>query len=142
VLPKKSQCGQLKAKDHVTLYMSPVLHQPVFFQQRDGPFFPTLKFLHMAGDFMPVLGIDKGGIKFVLKGADVICAGITSKGGSIPEPLDEDVAVAIMAEGKQFPLGIGMTKMSTDAMKQVNTGVGVELVHFLNDDLWRVTTWP
>jgi PUA domain protein len=121
--------------------MSPVLHAPVFFQQRDGPFFPTLRFLHMAGDFMPVLGIDKGGIKFIIKGASVFCAGITSRGGRIPEPLGEDVPVQIMAEGKTSPLAIGITKMSTDKMKELNSGIGVETIHYLNDDLWRVTAW-
>ena len=86
VLPKKQPLNLVKCKDHITLLMSPVLQEPVFFQVRDGPFLPTLKFLHRAGDFMPKLGIDKGGIKFILKGADVFCVGITSPGGVIPEP--------------------------------------------------------
>jgi len=90
---------------------------------------------------MPILGIDKGGIKFVIKGASVYCAGITSPGGSIPEPLEEDIPVAIVAEGKTAPLAIGITKMSTDKMKELNSGVGVEMIHYLNDDLWKVQTW-
>jgi PUA domain protein len=142
VLPKKGQCMLLKAKDHVTFIMSPTLHAPIFFQQRDGPFFPTLRFLHLAGDFMPILGIDKGGIKFVIKGAAVFCTGITSAAGSIPQELDADVPVAIMCEGKQAALGIGITKLSTTEMKSVNAGVGVEMVHHLNDDLWKVSSWP
>ena len=141
VLPKKQQLNLVKCKDHITLVMSPVLNEPVFFQMREGPFYPTLKFLHRAGDFMPKLGVDKGGIKFVLKGADVFCAGIASVGGSIPEPLDADVPVQIMGEGKELPMAIGVTRQSTDEMKASKTGVGIANLHHVGDDLWRVTDW-
>jgi predicted RNA-binding protein (TIGR00451 family) len=88
---------------------------------------------------MPKLQVDEGGIKFVLKGADIFCAGITSKGGKIFEPLDKDVPVQIMGEGKDMPFAIGITAMSTEEMQQ--TGVGVTMMHSLNDDLWRVKDW-
>jgi PUA domain protein len=141
VLPKKQQVNLLKCKDHITLVMSPVLEEPVFFQVREGPFYPTLRFLHRAGDFMPKLGVDKGGIKFVLKGADVFCAGITSAGGSIPQALSAETPVQIMGEGKELPMAIGVTRQSTDEMKATNTGVGVATLHHIGDDLWRVTNW-
>jgi malignant T-cell-amplified sequence len=141
VLPKKQQLNLVKCKDHITLVMSPVLNEPVFFQIREGPFYPTLKFLHRAGDFMPKLGIDKGGIKFVLKGADVFAAGITSKGGSIPESLPVETPVQIMGEEKELPMAIGITKQSTDEMKASNSGVGVTTLHYIGDDLWKVSNW-
>ena len=46
--------------------------------------------------------------------------------------------VAIFAEGKEHPVGIGITKMDTEEMKKVNKNVGVETVHFLGDDLWAI----
>jgi len=141
VLPKKQSINLVKCKDHVTLVMSPVLNEPVFFQIRDGPFYPTLKFLHRAGNFMPILGVDKGGIKFVLKGADVFCAGITSAGGSIPEPLGAEEPVMVMGEGKELPLAVGFTKVSTDEMKATSQGVGITNLHHIGDDLWRVSNW-
>jgi PUA domain protein len=140
VLPKKQQMNLVKCKDHITLVMSPVLNEPVFFQIREGPFYPTLKFLHRAGDFMSKLGIDKGGIKFVLKGADVFCAGITSAGGSIPEELDVETPVQIMGEGKELPLAIGITRLSTSSMR-TTTGVGIATLHHIGDDLWKVSKW-
>lgn len=137
VLPKKQQCTLVKSRDGVVFVVSAVLKAPVFFQYREGPYLPTLRFLHMAGDFMRKLGVDRGGVKFVLKGAPVFCAGITSAGGSVPAELGADVPVQIMAEGKELPLAVGFTKVSTEEMRRANAGVGVETVHWLGDDLWR-----
>jgi PUA domain protein len=142
VLPKKQQITLIKFKEHLTLVMSPVLMEPVFFQLRDGPLFPTLRFLHMAGgNFMPKLQIDKGGIKFVLKGADVFAKGIVSNGGKIFEPLGKDVPVQVQGEGKQLPFAIGITAQTTQEMMEVQTGVGITLLHHIGDDLWNVTKW-
>mgnify|MGYP001585998176 CR=1 FL=1 len=42
------------------------------------------------------------------------------------------------AYGKDLALGIGLTSMSTDEIRSVNKGVGVENVAYLGDDLWAV----
>ena len=44
-----------------------------------------------------------------------MCPGLTSKGGKMVEA-GTDQVVAIMAEGKQHALAIGITKMTTDDM--------------------------
>jgi malignant T-cell-amplified sequence len=73
----------------------------------------------------------------------MMCPGLTSAGGYLP-PAEEAVAegspVAIHAEGKEYAVGIGITKMDTEAMKKVNKGVGVEIVNYLGDELWTVQT--
>ena len=56
---------------------------PLFFCQRDGPWFPTLRLLHQYPDMMPKLRADKGAIKFVLSGAHIMCPGLTSPGATI-----------------------------------------------------------
>ena len=86
---------------------------------------------------MPILRVDQGGIKFVLKGSHVFCAGFTSEGGDIPESLDAFTPVQVMAEGKELALAVGLTTMSTDEMKAKNEGVGVEVMTFLGDALWE-----
>lgn len=90
---------------------------------------------------LPKVGIDRGAIRFLLAGAHMMCPGMTSKGGWLP-PADEAIpaerAVAIFAEGKEHPVGIGITKLSTEEMKKVNKNVGVETVHYLGDDLWSI----
>jgi predicted RNA-binding protein (TIGR00451 family) len=83
--------------------------------------------------------VDKGAIKFVISGANIMCPGLTSNGATIHDEVDEDEPVAIYAEGKEHALAIGITKMSTADIKSVNKGIGVDLVHYLNDGLWSST---
>ena len=92
---------------------------------------------------LPKVGIDRGAIRFLLAGASMMCPGLTSKGGWLPAAdaaIPAERAVAIFAEGKEHPVGMGITKLGTEEMKKVNKGVGVEIVHYLGDDLWSIQT--
>lgn len=86
---------------------------------------------------MARVSVDKGAIKFVLKGADVMCPGLTSKGGDVSAELPALAPVAIYAEGKEHALAIGTTKMSTADIRGVNKGIGIEALHFVGDELWQ-----
>ena len=45
-----------------------ILHgRPLFFAQRDGPWFPTLRVLHQYPQMMVKLRCDTGAVKFVLQ---------------------------------------------------------------------------
>jgi malignant T-cell-amplified sequence len=71
----------------------------------------------------------------------MMCPGLTSKGGYLPsadDALPKDTPVAIFAEGKEHPLGIGITKLSTEDMRKINKDVGVETATYLGDDLWAL----
>lgn len=46
--------------------------------------------------------------------------------------------MAIYAEGKEHAMAVGITKMSTQAMRDTNKGIGVDNLHFLTDGLWRL----
>jgi predicted RNA-binding protein (TIGR00451 family) len=56
---------------------------PLFYSDRDNHWFPTLRILHQYPDMMPKLRTDKGAIKFVLSGANIMCPGLTSPGATI-----------------------------------------------------------
>lgn len=56
-----------------------------------------------------------GAIRFVLSGAQIMCPGLTSKGACMNK-VDKGTVVAIMAEGKQHALSIGLTTLSSDDM--------------------------
>lgn len=86
---------------------------------------------------MPKLRTDRGAIKFVLSGANIMCPGLTSPGATIHEEVDAGTPVAIHAEDKELAMAIGYTKMSTKEMREINKGIGVDNLHFLNDGLWR-----
>ena len=76
-------------------------NQPLFFNHRNGPWFPTLRLLHLCmcscarhlcfaysisdPTLLPIMRVDKGAIKFVLQGANIMCPGLTSPGGSLAE---------------------------------------------------------
>jgi len=82
--------------------------------------------------------VDKGAIKFVLSGANIMCPGLTHPNAKMT-PADKGVVVAVMAEGKQHALAVGFTAMSTEDIASKNKGIGVENYHYLNDGLWTMT---
>ena len=121
--------------DHVQIFV--IDRTPLFFAERDGPWYPTLRLLHRYPDMMPKLRADVGAIKFVLSGAHIMCPGLTSPGATIHDDVGADAPVAIYAEGKEHAMAVGLTKLSTADIKAVNKGVGVENIHYLNDGLWK-----
>ena len=137
ILPKKAMMIA-KSLDNVQLLI--VNNEIIFFNQRDGPFFPTLKLLHKFPTMMDRIQVDKGAIRFILGGANIMCPGITSKGGHIPKPVDVDHPVAIYAEGKTHAMAVGLMKMSTDDIIKINNGIAIETVHYLMDGLWQTKT--
>ncbi|VVC88894.1 unnamed protein product [Leptidea sinapis] len=87
--------------------------------------------------FIPMQQVDKGAIRFVLSGANIMCPGLTSPGAKMT-PIEKGSVVAVMAEGKEHALAIGITSLSTDDIAKVNKGVGIENCHYLNDGLWQM----
>eukprot|EP00918_Siedleckia_nematoides_P074213 GHVU01162163.1.p1 GENE.GHVU01162163.1~~GHVU01162163.1.p1 ORF type:complete len:183 (+),score=22.06 GHVU01162163.1:89-637(+) len=136
ILPKKDALKLVKCHEHIEMIASRD-GEPLFFRQREGSFFPTLKLLHMYPFLLPPMQVDKGAIRFVLSGANIMCPGLTSPGAKMTR-LPAETVVGIFAEGKQHPLAIGLTKMSTDDMLSINKGVGVDNIHYLNDGLWHM----
>lgn len=49
--------------------------------------------------------------------------------------------VAIYGEDKQHAMAIGITNMSTQEMRAVNKGMGVDNLHYLNDGLWKCSNF-
>ncbi|CAM9998976.1 unnamed protein product [Discosporangium mesarthrocarpum] len=135
MLPKKGNITVAKCKDRVSLICCD--GEPLFFQQRDGPIYPTLRLIHKYPNMMPTMRVDKGAISFMMNGANIMCAGFTSKGGHMPTPIEAHKPVCIMAEGKQLALAVGVTKMSTEEIASVNKGIGIDNLHTLGDGLWQ-----
>lgn len=100
ILPKKSMVVG-KGPDGMQLLI--VNDEILFFGTRDGPWFPTLRLLHKYPTMMTRMQTDKGAIRFVLGGANIMCPGFTSAGGHLPEGLQAGQPVAIYAEGKLQP---------------------------------------
>ncbi|KAG8925962.1 translation machinery-associated protein 20 [Tulasnella sp. 419] len=137
IWPKKENITHVKCKEHVSIY---TLHgEPLFYQSHDGPLYPTLRLLHKYPDLLPKVQVDRGAIRFLLAGANMMCPGFTSAGGRLPPPeaaLPANTVVAIHTEGKELPAAIGLTRLSTEDIKRINKDVGVEIITYLGDDLW------
>ncbi|CCE86150.1 Piso0_005800 [Millerozyma farinosa CBS 7064] len=136
VIPKKSQVILIKCEDKISLYY--VENEVVLFQHFDD-LVPSLRTVHKYPDCFPKVQVDRGAIKFVMSGANVMCPGLTSAGAKLPEEsLPKDSVVTIYAEGKENALAIGKLTMSTDDIKSINKGIGIELLHYLGDGLWKL----
>jgi len=140
LLPKKAAIELAKVSaggETNNVQMVVVDGTPVFYNFRDGPYYPTLRVLHMFPLMMPRLRVDRGAIRFVLAGANIMCPGLTSPGACIHDEVPIDTPVAIFAEGKETPLAVGITRLSTADIVSVNKGIGVDLITYLNDGLWK-----
>ncbi|KAL1128943.1 hypothetical protein AAG570_013477 [Ranatra chinensis] len=136
ILPKKDGFRLVKCHDHIELIVNSG-GELLFFRQREAAWMPTLRLLHKYPFMLPAEQVDKGAIRFVLSGANIMCPGLTSPGAKMTEA-PKGTVVAVMAEGKQHALAVGITSMSTEDIAKVNKGVGVENCHYLNDGLWQM----
>jgi malignant T-cell-amplified sequence len=115
-----------------------------FYSHRDGSFVPCLHTLYKYPGIMTKVQVDKGAIRHILRGSDVMCPGLTSAGGSLPEETKENAdklkagePVAIYCEGKVNPVAVGLLKMSIKDIKEKNEGIGIHEIHHLDDGLWQ-----
>lgn len=135
LVPKKSHVELIKCEDKIQLYA--VDGEVCFFQKFDE-LIPTLKLVHKFPEAFPTVQVDRGAIKFVLSGANIMCPGLTSPGAQLPEApgLEKDALVIVKAENKESALAVGRLLMSTEDIKSINKGHGVEMIHHLGDPLW------
>ncbi|KAJ3153021.1 hypothetical protein HK101_001765 [Irineochytrium annulatum] len=134
LMPKKAPIIVVKCEDRVSIIT--VNGVVLFFNHFDGPYYPVLRILHKYPDIMPKHMVDNGAIKFVISGAHIMCPGLTSKGGSLQQDVPADTPVAIMAEGKEHAVAVGLTKMSAADIKSVNKGIAIENLHSVHDGLY------
>lgn len=135
LIPKKSHIELIKCEDKIQLYT--VDGEVLFFQKFDE-LIPSLRLVHKFPQAYPTVQVDRGAIKFVISGANIMCPGLTSAGAKLPDApgYEKDSIVIINAENKDHALAIGKLLMSTENIKSINKGHGVELIHHLGDPLW------
>ncbi|VDM14436.1 unnamed protein product, partial [Wuchereria bancrofti] len=100
ILPKKDSFKLIKCKEHVEL-IADCDGKILFIKPRDVPYFPTLRLLHQYPFILPhekvddlstseILKVDKGAIKFVLNGSQIMCRGLTSPGARLNVDVPEN----------------------------------------------------
>jgi malignant T-cell-amplified sequence len=138
LLPKKEKAILAKCVGHITIIANQQA-EPLFFQLRDAPYLPTLRTLHKFPFLLPVLRVDRGAIKHVINGADVMVPGLRSERAVIEDEVDRGAAVAVFAESKEHAIAVGICKMSTEQMRLNDKGIAVESTHAVSDGLWKCT---
>ncbi|ORM40518.1 Malignant T-cell-amplified sequence 1 -like protein [Babesia sp. Xinjiang] len=134
VMPKKGNIILAKCQDHLTLLL--VGGEIAFFQKRDGPWVPSLRLVHKYPHMMPKMQIDKGALKFILRGSNVMCPGLTSEGGYMDD-VDRGEVVQIVVDGREHACAVGVTTMSTAEIREKNKDMCIENLHYLNDGIWK-----
>ena len=135
--PKKAKAFSLKLKGENHLQFIKLDEEIMFMELRDKPLLPMLRVLHRFPDMMTHMQCDKGAIRHIFSGSNVMAPGLTSEGGIIKDGCEEGHPVAIMAEGKKHAMGIGFMTMSSKDIKDQGKGNAIELIQFMNDSLWK-----
>ncbi|CAK9303777.1 unnamed protein product [Gordionus sp. m RMFG-2023] len=136
IIPKKEGIKIVKCHEHIEIIAN-TAGDLLFFHDKSDIYIPTLKLLHKYPFMLPHQTVDKGAIRFILSGAHIMCPGLNSS-GAILNKAHEGMIVAIMGEGKEHAVAIGWMKLSSDKIKELNKGIGIENVHYLNDGLWKM----
>ncbi len=142
---KKTVVELIKCRTTPPTTLVAIEGQILFFQVRDGPFLPHLKLVHKYPDVMVAVTADKGAIRHVLQGSDVMDVGMTSSGGQLPPdepPLTVGHPVQVRAEGKEHAMAVGVLLKTPADIRKTNEGKGVATLHFLGDGLWEAWTEP
>lgn len=106
--------------------------QPLFFQESDV-WFPTIKGVLEYDIDRYVVIVDKGAVRFVVNGADIMCPGIVS---ADPEVAEGDLVI-IKEEGHNKPLAIGKALIESSKMV-ADSGKAIKSIHYVGDSLWNL----
>ncbi len=99
----------------------------------DGIYFPTLK-AALDNEFeAKTVEVDKGAIRFVTNGADIMSPGIVNADDNI----EEGDIVIIVDENHKKPLAIGVSLITGNEMVENKSGKAIETKHFVGDNIWN-----
>jgi len=106
---------------------------PSFFY-KNGKLIPTLRLL-LIKQFLKQIVIDKGAVRFIANGADVMRPGIVSADSAIQA--GELIAIVDPVHGK--PLAVGEALASGLDIMNSASGRSVKNIHYVGDDIWKLT---
>ena len=98
---------------------------------------PTLKLL-LQKDLLKQVFIDQGAIKYIINGADVMRPGIVEFDSNI----EKNDFVVIKDIQHKKPLAVGISLFSSEEFKTLFNGRAIKSIHFIGDDLWKISISP
>ena len=125
-----------KTVEKITLEeYSPILvdGKPLLFEI-EGHIFPTVRGALEMGLQKRVVTVDKGAIRFVSNGADIMAPGVVE---ADPEIKEGDLVI-IVEETHRKPLAIGKALMEGPQMVEANSGKAIKSITYVGDKLWNM----
>ncbi len=99
----------------------------------DKPFL-TLKGLLKYNPEKKYITVDKGAVKFVCNGADIMAPGVVDADSSVKK----NDLVWVRDEEYKKPLAVGVALMNADEMIKEKKGKAILSVHYVGDKIWRM----
>lgn len=106
--------------------------KPLLFEIQ-GHLFPTVRGALEMGLQKRVVIVDKGAIRFVSNGADIMAPGVLT---ADPEIKEGDLVI-IVEETHQKPLAIGKALMGGSEMVEATSGKAIKSITHVGDKLWN-----
>lgn len=92
---------------------------------------PSLHLLLKDVKLLPTVVVDKGAIKFVVNGADIMRPGIVRC-----DDFQEGAMVVIVDETVGKPLAVGQALLDSEALMAATGGKSVANLHYVGDEYW------
>lgn len=106
--------------------------KPLLFEI-EGHLFPTVRGALEMELQKRVVTVDKGAIRFVSNGADIMAPGVVA---ADPEIKEGDLVI-IVEEAHQKPLAIGKAIMGGSEMVEATSGKAIKSIIHVGDKLWN-----
>ena len=100
----------------------------------EGHLFPTIRGALEMGLQKRVVTVDKGAIRFVSNGADIMAPGVVE---ADPEIKEGDFVI-IVEETHRKPLAIGKALMDGPEMVEATSGKAIKSITHVGDKLWNM----
>lgn len=106
---------------------------PSFFKSNSS-WVPTLHLILKFPNLLPTVTVDKGAIRFVVNGADIMRPGITTC-----QEFEKNSFVVIVDENFSKPLAIGKALFSSVDLIACGDGKVVLNLHRVGDEVWQIS---
>jgi predicted RNA-binding protein (TIGR00451 family) len=103
--------------------------KPIFFEH-DGRWIETLS----SAERLSSVYVDKGALKFLVSGADVMRPGIRKM-----DKFGKDAAVVVRSEDNNIAICIGIALFSSDEINAMGKGKAIKNIHHMGDAVWNLT---
>jgi len=130
IFPKKARIELIQTDAGDTLYA--VNNVLKLWKSNEG-YIPVLTLLLNKQVDLKKIVVDKGAIRFVTNGADVMRPGITK----IDPSIKMGDIVVIVDENHDRALAIGRAMFDANQMEDKNSGKVVKNLHTIQDDVWK-----